>query len=155
MKKIIEELIKKRRDKFNEVQRTNLTGPDSQRSFFKNVKAYSTCDRPREFDVRDLRPGKSDAEIAEELAQYFNRISAEFSGLQPDQIPVTRPRRLPILQTHEVAARIKNIRKPRSMVMGDVFPSLMTKFSDFFAIPLASIYNTITCLLYTSPSPRD
>ena len=29
------------------------------------------------------------------------------------------------------------------MVVGDVFPSLMTKFADFFAIPLTSIYNEI------------
>ena len=30
------------------------------------------------------------------------------------------------------------------MVPGDIFPQLMTKFSDFFAIPLTMIYNDIS-----------
>ena len=30
------------------------------------------------------------------------------------------------------------------MVKGDVFPDLVTKFADFFAVPLCSIYNRIT-----------
>ena len=30
------------------------------------------------------------------------------------------------------------------MVPGDIFPVLMTKFSDFLAIPLCDVYNTIT-----------
>ena len=30
------------------------------------------------------------------------------------------------------------------MASGDIFPSLMSKYADFFAIPFASIYNKIT-----------
>ena len=30
------------------------------------------------------------------------------------------------------------------MVPGDIFPSLMTRFSDFFALPLTNIYNEIS-----------
>ena len=30
------------------------------------------------------------------------------------------------------------------MVSGDLFPSLVTKFSDFLAVPLTSIYNEVT-----------
>ena len=78
------------------------------------------------------------------MAVYFNRISAEFLGLSPVQISITRPRNLPILKPFKLAARIKKIKKPRSMVMGDIFPSLMTKYSNFIAIPLTSIYNQIT-----------
>ena len=51
---------------------------------------------------------------------------------------------MPQLQTHHVATRIRKMRKPKSMVKGDVFPKLMTDLSDFFAIPLTDIYNTIT-----------
>ena len=42
-----------------------------------------------------------------------------------------------------MSARIKNFRKPKSMVAGDVFPSVLTKFCDFFAMPLTDIFNEI------------
>ena len=40
-------------------------------------------------------------------------------------------------------ARLKKMRKLKSMVPGDIYPPLVTQFSDFLAIPLASIYNKI------------
>ena len=144
MKKETDNLIKKRRSVYRSVQLANLTDRDAQRSFFKNIKAYKTGDRPKVFDVRTLCPGKTDGEVAEELAAYFNRISDEFAGLSPADIPLTKSRSLPTLETYEVAARIRRFRKPRSMVRGDVFPSLVTRYADFFAIPLRSIYNEIT-----------
>ena len=48
-----------------------------------------------------------------------------------------------MLEVWDVAGRIKNFRKPKSMVEGDIFPKLMTLFSDQLAIPLTDIYNTI------------
>ena len=51
-----------------------------------------------------------------------------------------------MLAVHEVAARIRYFKKPKSMVKGDIFPTLMLKYSDFLAIPLQSIYNTITII---------
>ena len=78
------------------------------------------------------------------MAVYFTKVSNEFLPLQPDEIPVTYDKELPFLELHEVASRIRYFKKPKSMVRGDVFPSLMTKYSDFFAIPLRSIYNQIT-----------
>ena len=38
---------------------------------------------------------------------------------------------------------MKKFRKPKSMVKGDIFPSTVTKFADFLAIPLTSIYNEV------------
>ena len=114
------------------------------RAYFKNVKSYKSAERPKPYDVRLLFPGKSDLEVANELAAYFNEVSQEFEPLSPDEIPVAREKALPVLATHEVAARIKFFKKPKSMVRGDIFPSLMTKYADFLAIPLTSIYNEIT-----------
>ena len=42
-----------------------------------------------------------------------------------------------------MSSRIKHFRKPKSMVKGDVFPAVITKYCDFFAIPLSDIYNEI------------
>ena len=117
---------------------------DSNRAYFKNVKAYKSAECPKPYDVRLLFPGKSDQEVANSLVDYFTEVSREFDPLSPDQIPVTSEKSQPVLAVHEVAARIKHFRKPKSMVKGDIFPCLMTKYSDFLAIPLQSIYNEIT-----------
>ena len=120
-------------------------------------------DRPKPFDVGTLFPGKSEKETAEILAGHFNAISREFTPLEPSDIPQTYPQSIPSLARHEVAARLKHFRKPKSMVAGDLFPVLVTKYADILAIPLTAIYNEVSrskvwplaCLLYTSPSPRD
>ena len=144
LKKVIEGLIAKRKEKFRIVQVNNLTSKDANRSFFKNVKSYGTKDRPKPFDVTTLCPGKTDAEVAEMLADYFNSVSKEFTGLSEGDVPSAVSTSLPRLSIHEVAGRIRKFRKPCSMVRGDVFPELVTRFADFFAVPLCSIYNKIT-----------
>ena len=89
-------------------------------------------------------PGLSDLEVATSLARQFNAISKEFSPLQPSEIPHTYRRALPLLQVFEVVSRIRKIRKPKSIVEGDLFPELVMKFSYFIAIPLTDINNAIT-----------
>lgn len=96
------------------------------------------------FDVRPLLPGLTDQEVAEKLADYFNQVSREFDPLSPGQIPCTMDSAIPRLKEYEVAKRIKNFRKPKSMVPGDVFPGLVTKFADFLVLPLTNIYNEIS-----------
>ena len=144
MKKKIEKLIEKRCRVYQESQRQALLADDGICNFFKNTKNYMSKQRPTPFDVMDLFPGKSEAAVAEELVQHFNSISSEFSPLRGEQVPKTHNRSLPILQRYEVATRIKKFRKPKSVVAGDIFPDIVTKFADILAIPLTSIYNKIT-----------
>lgn len=83
---------------------------------------------------------QSDAQTAEVLADYFNRISNKFEPLSPEEIPCTKYKELPMLEQYEVAACIRKFRKPMSTVPGDIFPKLVTYFADFLAVPLADIY---------------
>ena len=78
------------------------------------------------------------------MAAFFNRISNEFDPLVDEHIPASKPRVLSKLERHEVSTRLCKFRKPKSMVKGDLFPQLMTIFSDFLAIPLTDIYNEIS-----------
>ena len=143
VKKEVDEMIKKRKKVYMDRKRQQLVDPEANRRFFSLVKSFNSPEKPQTFDVRELRPGTPDGDIAEELARYFNKVSSEFEPLSPDQIPITTPRQLPTLSPHEVSARIRHFRKPKSMVSGDTFPSIMTELSDFFALPLCSIYNEV------------
>ena len=49
-----------------------------------------------------------------------------------------------MLEPFQVAGRIRAFRKPKSMVNGDIFPALFTRYGDLLAIPLCSIFNAIT-----------
>ena len=147
MKKSIEQTIKERKAGFMAQKKVQLTEEGAGRSFFRLVKSFSTPEKPQTFDVRGLMPGASDSEVAEELASFFNRISSEFDPLTADQVPTTTTRTFDRLLPHEVARRIKRFRKPKSMVAGDLYPDLVTKFSDFLAIPLTSIFNEIASTL--------
>ena len=100
-----------------------MTAPDASRSFFKNVKAYKSKEKPNEFDVRELYEGKNDTEVAEALDEHFGSISQEFNGLDQDINLDAGNYALPVLQVLEVASRLRKFKKPKSMVKGDIFPT--------------------------------
>lgn len=138
----VDSYLQKRQDLFLQRQRDKMLGPDASRQFYKNVKAFKNAEKPKSFDVRDLRPGKTDESVATEVATYFNRISCEFSPLEPNQIPSTYLRPLPYL-THDAVAKMLKTARKSSMVKGDLFPKLVDRCANILAIPLSSIYNNI------------
>ena len=144
MKKV-RNLVRKRANRYWEHQKRTLLGPDAGRTFFKNVKAYNCKERPPQFDVRSLFPaGKTDAEIAEGLADHFNDISQEFDGLNAASVPVTYSSPIQILSRNDVTGRLRKFKKPKSMVKHDIFPSLVNPAAEYLSGPLTHIYNTIS-----------
>ena len=132
-----------RQETFLAKQRDKFIGPEAQKHFYKNIKAFKNMDKPENFDVRTLRPGQTDQETADELAAYFNRISREFEPLQPHQIPCTYDRDIPPLSLAQVENMIRKSKKGSSMVAGDIFPKLLNPCSPYLSIPLMDIYNEI------------
>ena len=143
MQEKVERYLDNGRQNFLKNQRDKITDPKTSAQFFKNVKAFQGADRPQEFNIRDIRPGKQDDEIAFEAANFFNRISSEFSPLQPHQIPATYHRDLPLLSPAEVQKMLQGAKKTSSMVHGDIFPKLINRCAHVLAWPLSAIYNQI------------
>ena len=102
-KKDTDQIIKKRKRGFLDKQKEHLLSEDANRNFYKHVKKNSKLEKPKQFDVRELLPEKTDKQVAEELAAYFNRISLEFDSLQDSDIPETFETGLPRLRAYEVA----------------------------------------------------
>ena len=138
-----EEYLEQRRQAFLGRQREKFSGPDAARNFFRNVKAYKSAEKPKEFDIRTLRPNCSEDEVAAEAAAFFNRISNEFSPLEPGQIPTTYHRHISPLAPADVCELILKVKKPNSMVRGDIFPKIVSKCAQHIAWPLSAIYNKI------------
>ena len=96
---------------------------------------------PKKWDVRTLFPGKTDEEIAELVAEFFNSISCEFRPLEPDWVAQGADTRefLP----YQIAGRLRAFKKPKFRVAGDLPPCLVNSCSDILAIPLTIIYNEV------------
>ena len=90
-------------------------------------------------------PDKQPAEVAEELAVFFNEISNEYEPLDVSKIPTTYERQLPILSDEEVAERTKIVKKPTSTVPRDIPAALFTRFANLPVSPITTIFNKITC----------
>ena len=140
----LERYLERGQQNYLQNQREKITGPTASTNFFKNVKAFKGVDRPKEFNICDLRPGKSEREVAEEAAAFFNRISDEFEPLEPRDIPATYHRDLPMLSPAAVEKMLKEARKTGSMVVGDIFPKIINRCAPYLAWPLSRIYNQIT-----------
>ena len=140
----VDSYLEQRRLAFMEDQRKKFIGPEASSSFFANVRAFKNAEKPKTFDIKDLRPGVADMDIADEVATYFNRISNEFVPLQPAHIPMTYHRPLPSLTVDDVTKLLTKAKKTKSRVGGDIFPALINDCASSLAVPLADIYNTIT-----------
>ena len=87
-------------------------------------------------------PGLTDIEIANKLAEYFNRISQEYQPLQqihPEILAATRT----APEMYAISARLKRFKKPNSIVRGDIPPKLVCSVADFLAIPLKYIFDQV------------
>ena len=144
LKKKSSDLYRLRAQKYMDTQRDLLTGPDASRNFFRNVRAYSSKEKPSQFDVSSLFPDLKEGEVAERLAEHFNKISKEFDGLRPDQIPAARSLSLPVLTRDQVERKLVSFKKPKSMVPGDIFPALVNRTARWLSVPLTDIYNCMT-----------
>ena len=147
LKKKKAELYRKRARVFVETKKKNLTGPDASRFFFKHVKAFKSKEKPPDFNVSDLFPGKSEEEISELLATHFGKISNEFNGIEDDRIPTSYDSPIRPLSVSDVELQLRRTRKPKSMVRGDIFPSLVNRVASHIAPALTSIYNSISSTL--------
>ena len=146
IEKDLDKYLEKQRLKFLDRERKKFLGKDGPKNFFKNVKSFNSAEKPKVFDVRSLKPGASDKEVAEDVATFFNQISQEFEPLDPFDIPSTYSRQLPILSVDQVSEKLRACKKS-SMVDGDIFPALITPCAASLAVPLADIFNTITTTL--------
>ena len=86
--------------------------------------------------IQAMFPNLSDYAIAEKAAEFFNQISQEYVGLpRPIISGLFSPPEM-----FQISAKLKAMKKPRSIVAGDIDPRLVTAFADLLAMPLHTIF---------------
>ena len=89
-------------------------------------------------------PGTTEQDTAENLARFFNNISNQFEPLNTEQIPVGVLIPAPILTEEQVIKKIKQSKKTKSRVSGDLFVNVLSNCIEVLAKPITKIYNAIT-----------
>ena len=121
---------------------TNLKVPNGSSSrFFQAVKSLSHREAPTRWKIQSMFPGEPDQMIAEKVAQFFNKISAEYDPIGPANSEDTACFRIP--EKYKIAARLRKMKKPKGLLFADIDPRLNDLFSDIIAEPLHSIYEEI------------
>ena len=108
--------------------------------YYKAVALLQSGEAPVKWIIQSMFPGLSDYEIAEKAAIYFNSISQEYKGVNK---PVPFPQNDHSPEMYQIAARLKTMKKPKSVVDGDIDPRLVAAFADLIAIPLHAIYTQV------------
>ena len=83
----------------------------NSKGYYQAAKMMQTKEAPIIWNVMSLMPGKSEEEVADAIAQFFNSISLEYPSL-PDPTKewnVDMPR---IIEECEVPAKLKSIKNP-------------------------------------------
>ena len=112
---------------------------------FSALKHINTPNRPKPWNVLDLFPGMDIRAAAEFMADFFNEISGEFKNLEPSDLPKSYDRVVYEITPERVIERVGKIKKPKSMVPGDIPPRLVSRVMNSLAVPIADIFNaTVT-----------
>ena len=85
--------------------------------YHRAVKTLTSKEAPKRFDIRTMLPGKTDEEIGNLLAEYFNGTSDEFVQILGPRQCVNRCNPP---EKYQIAAKLKKMKKPKGQVDGDI-----------------------------------
>ena len=133
-------IVNEEKEAFLERTKKGMLESKNSAAFFKSIKALSTKETTKPWDIRSLFPGESDSEIADKCVEYFSSISREYEPLaRPDangEVTWTIP-------LHEISSKLRHCKKPKGVIEGDIKPELVKINCDLLAVPLHYIYNRV------------
>ena len=110
--------------------------------YYKVVGRLKDRRAPENFCVTSLFPDKSPEEAAELVADFFCLIGDKFDPLTNDDLPEGGPPEDRISVTVEqVSRRLRECKKPRGLLQGDIFPELITEYVEALAPIVTEVIN--------------
>ena len=115
------------------------------KEYYRAVKLLQSGEASGKWCISNMFPNESEAVIADKAAGFFNKISQEFTPIEPpargqnEVGSVTRPP--PTCE--QIIKRIREMKKPKSQVDGDIDRRLVSKFAHLLALPLSKIFAAV------------
>ena len=110
---------------------------------YSAVRALKQVDGISSWQPQHMRPENTTAMIGEEMADFYAKISQEFTPLQTSEIGRTYDREKRKLTAQEIGKDLKGLTLPKSYVTYDPPPSLLRPCADTFAELLMPVLNRI------------
>ena len=121
---------------------SKLTQPGANKTSYKALKNIADAERTPVWDVRSLRPDKTEDKLVEELATYFANISQPFPPLNTERIP-TYDKPIRTLKVEQIAERLRQMNKPKSAVSIDPLPRFVVWHAEIYAEVLTPVKNSV------------
>lgn len=142
LKRETDKILLEEKVKFLERFKEKSVKDGSSKYFFHAVKALSTRNAPKQWKLMDMFPGKTEQEAVDTTADFFNKISREYTPIPRPPLDAASSFRK--IEAYEISARLKSIKKPKGLLEGDIDPRLNNLYSDLLAAPLAYIYDLVS-----------
>ena len=107
------------------------------------LKNINCAERPKPWSIQDMDKEKTVETLLEDVADYFSEISNKNPTVTEDDVPQTYDRPLYEITPDMVISRVKETKKPKSTVPGDIPPNLIMQVIRTLAGPLSWIYNDV------------
>ena len=85
--------------------------PGAHTIAYRALNRIKDAEKPQQWSINSLRPKLSDHQLANQLANFFSRITNEFVPINMTSLPVTYSNPIPALEPFAVAAKIKDGKK--------------------------------------------
>ena len=125
------------------VDRIEKSGSNTRKYFGAIKKLSSASPSNDEWSLTSLFPGQTDVEASEEAAKYFTRITDQFEPLRPSTGTIPLEERRRPMTEEEVAAKLRDAKKPDSSVEGDLLPRVVKAHHRLMAKPAMKIFNAV------------
>lgn len=109
--------------------------------YYKAISRLKCNEAPKAFSPCDIYPGKSEVEVAENAADYFTRIAEKFEPIGRSATHPDVSNAPALVSTEMVRKRLRECKKSSGLLLGDIWPDLLTANVDAIAPPLTVIIN--------------
>ena len=138
------DMIKRRKTRYYEREVNRLAEKGSHTIPFKALKNISEKEKAPVWTVRSIRPDMEPAEQAEDLADFFAKISNEHPPLDKENLPrAEKHREIVDVTVTEVCSRLVHLKKPKSAVSIDPPTRFVNKSAHVVAVALTPIVNAV------------
>ena len=141
LKNICKDMLERAKKAYYDRTVKKLTAKNS--IAYTAIKALRDVEAPKPWQARQLKPESTVEEMGEEMADFFAKISKEFSPLALDSVPLTHDKPVKKLNPEEVEKTLKRMNAPKSYVTFDPPPSIIGPCSTTFAKIMTPIMNEI------------
>lgn len=120
LKNICRDMLERSKQRYYDRTAAQLTSKNNVA--YAAIRALKDIDAPSSWQPSQLRPTSTPQQLGEEMADFYAKISQEFSPLKTDQIPRTYDRAKISLDEERVQKELKNFKLPKSYVTYRVGP---------------------------------